>query len=288
MINSVYHRKNREYIDKMIIYIDNITISGYSNTGDAMRGIDLNKPITYKHASLRFFEKEERHVDRVCEDDVLLLVYEGMLRFLENGREYRVEAGHYHIQQQGSVQRGHVPSDSPRYLYVHFQGEWADHPETLAYSGEFDPVLMQELLDRMDRIAHENRTHTEKTALFFRILSMLYRNQRPENKGHDMARYLERHFAEKITLEALSGEFHYGKNQIINIFKKSYSQTPMEYLNRVRMQNALRLLEVTSNTAESIAETCGFRNYSHFYRLFVRSNGMSPTQWRQKRRLSVL
>ena len=50
-----------------------------------MNGIDLNKPIAYKHASLRFFNKNEHHIDRFCEDDVLLLVFDGVLRFSEDG-----------------------------------------------------------------------------------------------------------------------------------------------------------------------------------------------------------
>ena len=46
-----------------------------------MQGMDLNAPITYKHASLRFFEKNEYHVERFSRDNVLLLVFDGVLRF---------------------------------------------------------------------------------------------------------------------------------------------------------------------------------------------------------------
>jgi len=259
----------------------------YTNVGDYMRGINLNKPIIYKYASLRFFEKNEYHINRVCNDDVLLLVYEGVLRFLENGKEYEVTAGHYHIQQHGSKQIGHLPSDSPKYLYVHFWGEWADNADSLNYCGEFDYILFKNLLEKMDRISHENHTQTEQVAVFFDILSILYRNQLSIIKGNDMAKYMQDHFNEKITLEILSEKFNYSKNQIINIFKKDFSQTPIYYLNKIRIQKALYLLEVTSNTTESIAEDCGFQNYSHFYRLFVRENGVSPTEWRQNRRLTI-
>ena len=252
-----------------------------------MRGIDLNKPIVYKHSSLRFFEKNEHHISRVCDDDVLLLVYEGTLRFLENGKEYAVTAGHYHIQQHGSRQAGHQPSDSPKYLYVHFRGNWDTHSHTLNYTGEFDYLRMKNRLEKLDRMAHEEFTYTEQTAVFYDILSILYRNQLPVAEGEEIAEYIRRHFDEKITLENLSGEFRYSKNQIINIFKRYFSQTPIEYLNKVRIQRALYLLEVTSCTTERIAEECGFPSYSHFYRLFMREKGMSPTQWRQKRRLTV-
>ena len=118
-----------------------------------MRGIDLNKPIVYKHSSLRFFEKNEYHVDRVCNDDVLLLVYEGVLRFKENGEEYEIPAGRYHIQRHGSKQIGHLPSDSPKYLYVHFEGVWDDNTNTLNYCGDFDYALLENLLE----YAEENK-----------------------------------------------------------------------------------------------------------------------------------
>lgn len=252
-----------------------------------MRGIDLNKPIVYKHSSLRFFERNERHIDRVCSDDVLLLVYEGTLRFSENGKEYEIEAGHYHIQQHGGIQVGYRPSDSPKYLYVHFRGEWNDNADTLNYCGEFDCNLFENLLNKMDRIAHGNYTLTEKQRCFFDILSILYRNRMSRIEGNDMAKYIQQHFEEKITLDILSKEFNYSKNQIINIFKKSFAQTPIDYLNKVRIQEVMHLLEVTSNTTEIIAETCGFNNYSHFYRLFVRQNGISPTEWRYNRRLTI-
>jgi len=171
---------------------------------------------------------------------------------------------------------------------VHFWGSWDDNPNTLNYCGEFDYLSMRNRLEKMDRIAHEKCTYTEQAAIFFDILSVLYQSQMPVTEGEALAEYLRKHFNEKITLENLSAEFRYSKNQIINIFKKNFSQTPIEYLNGIRIQRALHLLEVTSNSTESIAESCGFQNYSHFYRLFIREKGVSPTQWRQKRRLTVV
>ena len=92
--------------------------------GDDMRGIDLNGEISYKTSSLRFFEKNECHVTRTCPHDVLLLVYEGILRFSEDGEEYELHPGDYFIQRFRSDQTGEKPSDSPKYLYIHFFGEW--------------------------------------------------------------------------------------------------------------------------------------------------------------------
>ena len=62
-----------------------------------MAGIDFNSPILYRHASFRYFEKNEHHITRFCIDNVLLLVYEGVLRFSEDGEEKEVRAGEYYI-----------------------------------------------------------------------------------------------------------------------------------------------------------------------------------------------
>ena len=70
-----------------------------------MIGIDLDRVITYKHASLRFFKEKEHHITRLCEDNVLLLVFEGVLRFSENEEEIEVSAGEYYIQKKNGVKR---------------------------------------------------------------------------------------------------------------------------------------------------------------------------------------
>ena len=73
-----------------------------------MRGIDLDKPITFLYSSLRFFADNEYHVTRYCSDDVLLMVYEGILRFVEDGVSYELHPGEYHIQKGGSYQEGEM------------------------------------------------------------------------------------------------------------------------------------------------------------------------------------
>ena len=76
--------------------------------------LDLNKGISYRKASLRFFDMGEYHCTRMCNDDVLFLVYEGVLNIFEDGKEYNISSGQYHITRQGTYQEGKIPSDSPK------------------------------------------------------------------------------------------------------------------------------------------------------------------------------
>lgn len=253
-----------------------------------MKGIDLDKPIEYKSSSLRFFEENEHHVDRVCASDVLLLVYEGVLRFSEDGEEYEVRAGQYFIQKNGGCQRGDRVSDSPKYLYVHFLGEWSNSKSALARNGIFDYAGMSSLIQRMDKLAHGNYTYTERLSVLLELLSMLYRlDEHIDTSASRIRRFIAENYLSVSSLEDICREFHYSKNHVINVFRNAYDQTPFEYINDVKIHRAMYLLEVTSKPIDEISEECGFNHYSHFYRLFVRKNGISPFEWRRQMRIEA-
>ena len=249
-----------------------------------MTGIDLNREIRYLHASLRYFAPLESHVSRVCGYDVLLLVFEGVLHFTEDGTPYDIGAGEYFIQKKGTRQSALHPSESPKYLFVHFDGTWGNGGELLPRRGYFSPSELMPLMERLDRAHAQRRSLTEKTALFLRILSKLYQRKEPEGPGGEIAAYLRKHACEACTLEELSLRFRYSKNQIINRMKQDYGMTPLEYRNLHRMKRAEWLLRVTATPLSRIAEECGYGEYSQFYKEFSRTYHLSPKQWREENR----
>lgn len=251
-----------------------------------MHGIDLNKPITYKLSSLRFFGQGEKHIARLCGDDVLLLVFDGVLRFNEAGESFTVRAGEYHIQHHETEQYGDAPSDMPKYLYIHFLADWTDGPTALPRSGTFDVVKLLPFLEELDTLAHDGAPHVLQAAKFYELLSKLYMNKPTNSMADKIADYIAKEFHNDLTLEMLCEEFHFSKNHIINIFKKTWGITPIVYINTLRLQRAEYLIEVTPDSLEKISIACGFKNYSHFYKMFVRKNGISPEAWRIKMRSS--
>jgi len=56
--------------------------------------------------------------------------------------------------------------------------------------------------------------------------------------------------------------------------------TPTDYINRIRIDHAARLLRTEDSSIETIAGLCGFENISYFYRLFARSFGDTPKRYR--------
>ena len=246
-----------------------------------MTGIDLDKPILYKHASFRFFQKKERHITRFCTDNVLVLIYDGVLRFSENGTEQEVHAGEYYIQRKDGYQDGTIASDAPQYLYVHFDAEWTDSPDALPYRGEFSSKALFELMEKIDTASHCNESYSYMQYLFLKLLLSLRQKVEKDPKAEELSKYVEENIGKIFTLGDICESFHYSKNYIIRIFNKQFGVSPIQYVNEVRLRRAMYLLETTSKPIGEIAAECGYSDYPYFYKRFVGKMGISPLKWRR-------
>ncbi len=247
-----------------------------------MYGIDLNDEITFFHASERFFKKDDRHINRIGYCDVLLLVYEGVLRFNIDGEEVEVRSGEYYIQRKGTIQKGTKPSSSPKYFFIHFKANWDNSEYVLPYRGYFSFYELEKYLRNVNSYFGTNNFYIDKLNSFYTILLSLLKNPKNESLASKIMDYLRKNFLEIKSLDELSTHFAYSKNHIINIFKDKYNTTPTSYILELKINNAMYLLEVTSMSIIDISIQSGFNNYSQFYRKFFEFNGMSPEQWRQR------
>lgn len=65
-------------------------------------------------------------------------------------------------------------------------------------------------------------------------------------------------------------------------FRKATGMTPLEYVHAVRLEEAKQLLETTDDTLEKLAERVGYEDATFFSRLFRRSVGLTPAQYRRR------
>ena len=247
-----------------------------------MKGIDLNSPIGYLHSSMRYFNPGEYHVDRHCEQNVLLLVRSGVLRFTEDNIRYEVSPGEYFVQHAGGEQRGEVPSDSPEYLYIHFTADWSDTGKLLPKRGMFVMSALSDLMAEIDRLSQTDSLMVEKAAVMYRIFACLAKFPRKRSLAAEIAEYISENVETGISLDALSDRFHFSPNHIIRLMKREYGMTPFSWLDSERLRRAEYLLEATSLSAADVAVKSGYRDYPYFYRCFVKKNGISPTKWRKR------
>jgi len=93
--------------------------------------------------------------------------------------------------------------------------------------------------------------------------------------------YVERHFAEDVTLEQLAAAAAVSPSYLIRLFKRKMGTTPHDYLLRYRISRAKELLAETRLTSAAIAQRVGFHSESNFSYRFSRMVGQSPRAYRQ-------
>jgi transcriptional regulator GlxA family with amidase domain len=65
-------------------------------------------------------------------------------------------------------------------------------------------------------------------------------------------------------------------------FQQATGQTPIEYVQNLRIEEARHLLETGELSVEAIANTVGYEDASFFARLFKRHVGLTPAQYRRR------
>lgn len=91
------------------------------------------------------------------------------------------------------------------------------------------------------------------------------------------ARYKEPIRVEELARIAMQSRFHFIRN-----FKSSFGATPYQYVLRLRIEEAKRLLRLSNRSVTNIGTGLGFSSGSAFYRAFVKSVGVTPEQFRQR------
>jgi len=95
-------------------------------------------------------------------------------------------------------------------------------------------------------------------------------------------KYMEDHYPEPVTVTDLAAIIHLSVSQFERRFKALFQVTPVQYLIRLRLNKASRILTSSAAKITDIATQCGFYDHSHFIRQFSRAYGLSPTAYRQR------
>lgn len=97
----------------------------------------------------------------------------------------------------------------------------------------------------------------------------------------EMARYIQQHSAEKLTLQRMGQVFHMSPKYFGSYFQNHFDRGFSDYLTAVRIQHAKELLARTDHSMELVAHLCGFSADSYLIRIFRQTQGMTPGKYRK-------
>jgi AraC family transcriptional regulator, arabinose operon regulatory protein len=168
----------------------------------------------------------------------------------------------------------------------------------------FDLVNVPYLIDVSDRkkvinlfekLVSSNDSNTlcsqfEEKAALMNILGYYFENSSADevalvssssvSRMNDINKYIHENLCSSITVENLADTFHLHPNYFIKYFKKYTGTSPIQYINRARIDKAKLLLKSTGLSITEISDKTGFGDIYHFSKSFKSFTGYSPSDFR--------
>jgi len=183
-----------------------------------------------------------------------LAAYPGLLQFLQRLRDRKLPAP--------TIRREELGDLYPQ-LVAHFGRHWAQ----LKPKHEEYPLLVIQLLHALQAVWPKEDNEPAP---------------RPFAHSEQIMQWIERHYAEEIRLDELARRFHLSKHYMSRRFKRDTGSGIADYVNARRIRQAIFLLTAGDKSMRDIAEEVGFGSASYFGKMFLRSVGVTPLQYRQR------
>ncbi len=96
-----------------------------------------------------------------------------------------------------------------------------------------------------------------------------------------MLRFLRKNVHKKLSLHEICSKFGYSRSFLCKTFKDQTGETLITCFNRLKLEEAKRMLTETSHSVTTIACSLGFREVKYFDALFKKQVGMTPLAYRE-------
>jgi transcriptional regulator GlxA family with amidase domain len=94
--------------------------------------------------------------------------------------------------------------------------------------------------------------------------------------------FIENNVTERISVEELAIKYAIGKRHFIRRFKKATNNTPIEYIQRVKIEAAKKQLESSRKNVNEVMYEVGYSDVKAFRTVFKKITGLSPIEYRNK------
>ena len=94
--------------------------------------------------------------------------------------------------------------------------------------------------------------------------------------------YIEQHYHNDISIEQIAEQTNMSKRNFIRRFKNATQNTPLEYLQRVKIESAKKALEKNNQNISTLMYDVGYNDLKTFRSIFKRVTGLTPQEYRRK------
>lgn len=165
-------------------------------------------------------------------------------------------------------------------------------PQTFFPAEDAEPV--QTLIGELMAAPQQSCPELDTVACLCKLFSWILKNGRysanPDSADAGVHRidqiktvleYIEANFSTALSLEKLAGVVGMNPKYFCRVFSSLTHQSPMDYVNFYRIEQAAYLLSSTDLPVTSVAMECGFWESSYFTKVFKKYKGVTPKKYRQ-------
>lgn len=119
------------------------------------------------------------------------------------------------------------------------------------------------------------------------LFARFMRQAKPRQWAHDertqkVLAHIHAHIHQNIDVEELASVACVTKPYLIRLFKAELGTSPIQYINKKKMERAQLLLYTTDETVKEVAYALGFSDHSYFIRMFKKQTGITPQEYRRR------
>jgi AraC-like DNA-binding protein len=174
-----------------------------------------------------------------------------------------------------------------------FQGSRAVKIDDLDAVGSDKPFAVQvaDMLDDVRDALEQDLSRAQTAAVS--LLGLLTSPSAPAELGivrgglapwqkRKIDRYLQENLRRSIHVDQLADHACLSVSHFCRAFKKSFGNSPHNYIIQLRLELAQKLMLTTDEPLSQIATDCGFADQAHLTKLFRRWLNESPRAWRRR------
>ena len=144
---------------------------------------------------------------------------------------------------------------------------------------KLDSKKLDDLIQRFRESGNQNRDIIMKIVQLLRQTPSTKQNTYPIVE--QIRDYVDLHITEEITVASIAKEMNVSMYYISHLFKRVTGTTIVKYANELRLTKAKLLLKDTEDSINDIALRCGFNSASYFSEVFLKSEKISPSEFRK-------
>ncbi|MDR1380491.1 MAG: AraC family transcriptional regulator [Tannerella sp.] len=127
----------------------------------------------------------------------------------------------------------------------------------------------------------------ETRGILLQLFSRFLEKSSPKKEFADkriinVLRFIRENIHRNIPLNELSSFCFMTNDHLIRLFKREMDCTPVQYINQKKIEKAQLMLIIGEKPIKDIALSLSFDNLSYFYRLFKKTTGISPNQYKEE------